>query len=678
MIGPDGSEIGVVGPSAEDSELAKEYWKQYEYARKFDEGARKDYAFCRRYARGDSSYDVSVNLIGTYIDILVSFLYARNPDLNVGVADSAGEQRKAEMKLLAKTMTVVLSRAWKDATMRRQAERWLRSALTVGIGWMKTGWQEEFESDPVIIERKRDIQENLAKIRELQNRVNDGDAPPETEEELAAQLKGLEGHAEKLIYRGIFIDLVPAEDIQVSLDVANIVDCESASWIAHRNYMMLSDAKAYLPDITEDEWGAIPRYHAVKPVDMEDSQRSKSGHVDKSISSTDADRFSSGSSPNSATSSTKYNEFVCVIEMWRGDTNMVCELLEGLNRFASPPAVPNAGSTRFYPFVPLALHEVDGERHPQSLVMRSYKLMDEYNRTRDKYKSLRQGMKPKMAFDARIMSVKDMEKLMMGSTGEYVPVKPAVDEGTVQGAIFQVPMPKIDPALFDLMPIKTELESLWGIQEALSSSISVAKTATEAEIQQAGTNARTGAMRERMENQLTVVSQYHAQITIQKYELVDVRDIAGPEAIWPEDIEVEDLDLLLSVEIAAGSTGKPNTSAQREAWAATAGVIRETIIEVGRLRQTSPLDIADCLIEVLRETIIRAGDESLDLDRFLPPIGQPVMLIDPQTLQPVAAYPAPMEEQQGGGNMGAPGGELPMEQDPADQVAPTGLPDQIA
>jgi hypothetical protein len=279
-----------------------------------------------------------------------------------------------------------------------------------------------------------------------------------------------------------------------------------------------------------------------------------------------------------------------------------------------------------------------------------------------------------------MMGPQEMQKLMQGTTGEYIPVKPAVAEATVQQSIFEVPYPRIDPGLFDLMPIKTELEALWGIQEALSSTITVAKTATEAEIQQAGTNARTGAMRERMEQQLSAIAKYHSQIAIQKYKLAEVRDIAGPEAIWLDGIEVEDLDVLLSVEIAAGSTGKPNTSAQREAWAATAEVIVNTITQVATLRQTSPLDQANCLIEVMRETVMRAGDESLDLDRFIPPVGEPMQLMDIMTGQMVLAYPAP---QQPGMAPGAAPGMAPAglpaagEDDAGAAVSPTDLPPGI-
>ena len=672
------AEAGTDQPAATENPLAKKYWQEYAYARTFDEGARKDYAFCRRYARGDSSYDVSVNLLGTYIDILVAFLYARDPDISVAVSDSVGESRKSEYRLLANTMQVVLSRAWKDAGMRRQAERWLRSSLTTAIGWIKTGWQEVYDTDPEMAERKRDIQENVARINELRTRIDEGvDDIEEAEAELQSMTQGLEAHVEKLVYRGLFIDVVPAEDIQVSLDVQNIVDCETASWIAHRSYVQTDLAKAKLPHLTEDQWSKVPRYHAIQPVDVADNQR-KSAHIDTAISHKDADRFGNGASPNSSSATSKFNEFVLIVEMWRGDTNQVCELIEGLEDFASKPAAPNVGTTRFYPFFPLALHEVDGERHPQSLVMRSYKLMDEYHRTRDKFKALRQSIRPRMAFDARLIKPEDTDKVVGGMTGEFVPVRPAVDGATVQQALFEIPVPRIDPSLFDLMPIKTELEALWGIQEALSSTVQVAKTATEAEIQQAGTNARTGAMRERMEQMLSQIAHYHGEIVIQKYSLQDAMDIAGREALWPEGLTVEDLDLLVNIQIAAGSTGKPDTSAQREAWAATAGMIEKMIMQVSQLMMSPPEEQARCIVELMKETLVRAGDQNLDIERFIPAPGQPMALIDPVTGMTVLAHPVQQPGMEGGVPAGD-GGSMPAAGDPAaEAVAPVALPDKIA
>ena len=61
----------------------KRWFKRFDAARKFDEQARKQYAIDRRYARGDSGFEVDANVIGTNIDILEAFLYAKNPDIDV-------------------------------------------------------------------------------------------------------------------------------------------------------------------------------------------------------------------------------------------------------------------------------------------------------------------------------------------------------------------------------------------------------------------------------------------------------------------------------------------------------------------------------------------------------------------------------------------------------------------
>ena len=222
---------------------------------------------------------------------------------------------------------------------------------------------------------------------------------------------------------------------------------------------------------------------------------------------------------------------------------------------------------------------------------------------------------------------------------------------------------------------------MWGIQEALTGGIQVAKTATEAEIQQAGTSARTGSMRDTEEDVLTELANYHAEILITKCSLQDAQEIAGDGAVWPQ-IDIDDIDLLLSVEIAAGTTGKPNTTAQREAWAAEMPVIRELMEKIGLLRQSGPIEMADAYEELLRETFVRAGDDRVDVDRFLPPAGAPVQLIDPVTGAPVLAYPSPMAAPGVGGMApgGAPGpmpGVAP-EQALGDAVAPTDLPAALA
>ena len=660
-------------------ERVKCLFEEIDAARDFDDMARKDYAFCRRYARGDSHWEVSTNLIGTYIDIMVSFLYARDPDVAVVVSASVGNARKAEAKTFAKTMEVVLSRQWKDIRVKRAAERWVRSVLTVGIGWLKSGWQETYATDPAILRRKRDIQENLAKISQLNEEINGGaaDDVERRQEELQAQMAGLAAHVEKLVYRGLFVDFVPAEHIVVSTDVQNIIDCESAKWMAHINYITLDDAKTKWPEMTQADWEGVETFHINKPCDMKD--RSKTAAMVDDISPTEADNYRGGTDVRGKVESSKYNRFVQHIELWRGDENLVYDLIRGVKKCLDCDA-PNVGTTRFYPFFPLAFNEVDGERHPQSLVMRSYKLIDEFHRTRSGKAELRRRIKPKMGFDARAHSPQQIRKITQGEYGELIPLKPAVEGASLKDSIWEMQYPRIDGALFETTEIRQELETMCGIQEALSGGIQVAKTATEAEIQQAGTQARTGSMRDRCEGQLTQLSQYHAEILIQKLDLQDAVEIAGPEAIWPQ-VGPEELDLLINIEIAAGTTGKPNTTAQREAWAAEMPVIEKTIMTVGQLLMSPPQEIARCLTELMEETLLRSGDDRVDIERFVPQAGMPAIMIDPATGQPMPAHPAMQGGAPGVGGGTLPG-ELPPGGDPSmpqgEAVAPVQLPPQFA
>ena len=140
----------------------------------------------------------------------------------------------------------------------------------------------------------------------------------------------------------------------------------------------------------------------------------------------------------------------------------------------------------------------------------------------------------------------------------------------------------------------------------------------------------------------------HAEHTIavakaRKHEVVekpmaltldDAKEIAGAKAVWPK-ISVDDLDLMLQIEIAAGTTGRPNTTAQREAWAAEMPVIQGMAMQIGGLLKSSPQEIARVLEEMVKETMVRSGDDNVEIERFIPQAGQPMLLVDPQTGTPV-------------------------------------------
>lgn len=670
----------AVTPDAQEQQAVTKLLADIKAERAFDKNARKEYAFCRRYARGDSSFTTSVNLIGTYIDILVAFLYARDPDVDCSPAESVGPSRLEDIKLFSKTLGIVVSRLWRQGKMKRQAKRWIRSSLTVGIGWLKVGWQERYETDPQMVNRRRDVQDNLARIAAKRREMAEGGPSyatiEEDEQELNAELKALEANIEKLVYRGLFIDFVPAEDIQVSLNVQNIVDCDVADRISHRTYMTVDAAKAKYKRVPQDRWAAVQKYRACQPTDIKD----RTGLNATAAISPDLDENSADSyvSYQQGSTGSDVTTFVCVWECWDQLKNQIFPVTQGLDMYLAQPDVPNVVTSRFYPFFPVALNEVDGERHPQSLVSRSYQIMDDYNRARSGKSAMRARIKPGIIFDARKMSRTQVEKVTGSTYGENIPLKPTGD-AKLSDSFAEKPISTVDNSVFDVQDLRVELETLWGIQEALSAGITVPKTATEAEIQNTGTQARTGAMRDSEESVFAEIAVYTAEIALGKLSLEDVQGIAGPEAFWPEDIGAEELDVLVNVEIRAGSTGKPNTVREREAWGATMPIVRDTILEVAKLRNANPLDTANCLEKLAQETLTRTG-ERISVADFMPKPGQPIQLVDPATGQPVLAYPATDQASaatvgQATASGGTAGVSLPPPPvDPAAVAAPSELP----
>jgi hypothetical protein len=725
-------------PQAKAQECAdvKQWFKKIERARKFDENSRKQYAKDRRYARGDSgTFEVDVPIAASYIQVLQTFLYARDPDLDVLPAAStepppadevarmarqrlqqdpateaqlhqigdqaaagatqqkasmvaqltpiathaiqqnggqlpdvsklpqvpqppdpqqAGEaairgkfdelvksatsklaepyqKRRDDAKQFGTTLELVISRLWKKAKLKEQAEPYVASALTIGIGWLKASWQERRGRDPVIQNQINDLQDNLRRVAMMRAALAEGDVADVDAQkaDIEQEMQGLEAKVEVVLARGLAIDFVNAEDIQVAMNVRNVSCYKDAPWIAHRTFAPVDDAKVMCPGAAK-RMDKATLYTARKPVDPAET-RDVGSMAD--VTPTDADAFTKGAGGSLTIAE---DGDVCIWEIWNRDSNMVITLIEGLDCYAVEPYAPQPGTTRFYPFFQFTIGMVDGERHPRSLITRSQRLLDEYNRTRSNFAEHRRRIKPKTAFDSSNIDEEQATKIESGGIQEMVGIKPLRPGTPMQNLLAPISYAPIDPALYDTAPIRAELEMIWGVQEALSSSIQTAKTATEAEIQDSGTKSRTSYMRDGLDMSMGELAEYTAEVAIQMMTRDDAVQIAGPYALWPEGIGIDDIDSLVTVDIRAGSSGKPDTARQRQAWATAFPLIQNAILQVGQLRKSTPEDVADCVEELIGETLERMGDR-LDPARFLPSVPDASVA----STSPAASAPAP-------------------------------------
>jgi hypothetical protein len=225
-----------------------------------------------------------------------------------------------------------------------------------------------------------------------------------------------------------------------------------------------------------------------------------------------------------------------------------------------------------------------------------------------------------------------------------VGIQPTNPKGDLRGMVVPLTYAALDAALYDRSRIIMEFERIWGIQEAQAGSIQTEKTATEAEIQQSGFQARSGGRRDLLESALQDLAQYTAEVARAHLDAEDVRGMAGDDALWPAYTGPDDLATMVNVEIRAGSSGKPNTTAERNAWASQLPILQQGIVQIGQLRMSTPADIADCLEKLLRITADRSGDR-LDVDGLIPKAGPaPVPGMVPPGADPSAPAGAPTEQ----------------------------------
>jgi hypothetical protein len=688
-------------------------WTQrIDTARKFDKEARKEYARCRRYARGDSGFEVDANLIGTYIDITESFLYARNPDVDVRPAPTASvpsddaiqdaaeasakvppeamqaieaeaiaaikagtpieqavgsaraaqafaqrmavskqadairdayNKRRADHKAVAETLEIVISRLWHDANMKRHGRKWVRSALTTAVGILKCTWQERTAPSPETKQRIQDLQGAIQRAAALRQELNEDQGADQdaTIAEYQRQLESLQAQVEQIVARGFVIEIVEPENLDVppGYDLGDYLD---APWLAERIPMLLEDAKAEF-ELSEEDCRAATRY-APKPIE---TVKRESASIDEKIDAADADRFASADGAalqnNNSIEWNSENGGAWVIcrEIWDASSNSVLTMINGIKHWVKPCWYPKP-TTRFYPYFLLLLNEVDGQRHPQSLVTRSMKLVDEYNRIGSAEAEHRRRSLPGILYHAGMVDSETMNNIVRSTTGEYTGIKTTQMVKDVRGLFVPKPYAPVDIALYDRTRIINELERLWGVQEALAGAVAVKKTATEAQIQNGGFQARTGGRSDLVETVLTECALYTAEVAHAHMDADDARAIAGPNAMWPEYQGPQDLAAMVVVYIRAGSSGKPDTAAEAQSWATQLPILKELVVTVGQLRQSSPLDIADSLEKLAQVTAERSGDR-IDIDQLMPKAGQPIIPAAPApgAPPPPGASPAP-------------------------------------
>jgi hypothetical protein len=622
MQGGDAESQRGEKPERDPKEEARvrKLWKEWERGRKFDENFRKQVAIDRQYAAGtsDLSWAVTTNLIGAFIDILVALLYARDPDVSVKKSPQVDDSGTEQMEAFALTAQIIISHLWKKGKLKRAARKKVRSILSTGEGWLKVNLLSEKQPQPETEKALNDAQETYRRVKAQIALMEDPDGKSEEElegerEEKEALIAELEGKLELAVNKMLAIDFVRTERIQVSTDIESIEDYLDAGWIGDESFINEEDALERFPRLHPDELKTATKYYQNQPKEL--TTRENSNALPQgTMTAESAQTFSpSQSGP-------EQEGFVHVVEIWDRRDKHIRTLIEGVHAWPKEPFVPPYPTSRFYPYFYTAFYEVDGQRHAQSLSWRLYKLQDEYSATRSNFRLTRERSIPGVFFNATMLDDTEARKIEGSKTQEFTALKLSDPSIPLESAFAAKPVQGIDPRLYDPTYILSDMERISGVQEALSAAINKPgnpSTATEASIQQQGTNARTSSDRDYLEDTLTEIAQYTLEQSLQCITGQEAARIAGVKAFWPHGMSIEDLFTMAEVGIQAGSTGKPKAPADQQVWATLLPLIKETLVEIRQALANGDDSTVQVLTELIKETMKRLGDET-DPDRFIP------------------------------------------------------------
>lgn len=586
----------------------------------------------RNYADGDVQGDkedglVRVNLVGSMLDTIQPAIYAKAPEITVEVDDRIDTESYPMLGKFAKTVENALNVFLvKDAKLKKRGKAAVRSSLTSTIGFFKVIYQREKKDDPQIKNRINDTQDNVDRIKALieETKAEGGECAEHNAKiyELNQQLKGLGSQIEVVVSEGLVVDIVPPEDVIV-LDAScrDVDEFMQATEIAQRIKMTVGAFKTQFKK-------SPPQGHKTYVLtDNTDDAAANEKSVDED------------------------DKIICVYEVWSLNDLTVYTLLEGVHEYIRPPYQPKALGEQWYPFFGLQLRRVEGKKYPRSMVEQIIELADEYNTRRTNASEHRRKNLPVRVFNkSGGITDEEITKLNGRTIGTDIVGITSDTQRPLQDQMASLDEIPYNPQMYDTSDILFDMEKVAGVQDAASGSIRVAKTATEAEIASAGQQGRTGEALDVIEDCLTDIAIYSAQLLLQNVPAEVIKARFGAESVWPE-LDKKTLFSMVNIGIRAGSTSKPNKMRERDQWIQMLPEIQKALETLIAAKEAGNTQLEEVTINLLDETFKRF-DEKLDAKAMLGLVddegnaleGNQAPQIPPQVKQAMEATKMQLEE----------------------------------
>jgi hypothetical protein len=463
------------------------------------------------------------------------------------VADfQQGMQRRQQIDKIGKTLEILYAQAMREqkpVDFKTGMKMMVRRACTTGVGYVEIGFQREYGPRPGMTEKLADARARLDHLTALSNQVLDSENPvsPDDPEitELQLAVEALQNEPEIVLREGLIFDYPQATRV-----IPDKLCRELVGFIGSRH---LTLEYMYTCDQVKEVFG----------VDLEKNYTSYSHTGISSDDKSDSPNYVKDEENEIAPTTDKGNGLVCVWKHYDKPSGLCYYVCDGYDKFLRKPASPDVFVEDFWPVYALTFNAVESENSlfPPSDVRLLWSQQQDYNGARQGQREHRQAARPRWVYPNGVFEEEDVTALKTQEPFDAIGIN-LPDQADIAKILQAVPVPGVDPNLYETGQIFTDIQLVVGSSESTFGGTSQA-TATESAIAANSTQSNDQASTDDLDAFLTVLARSSGQILLKEMSEEQVKTIVGPGALWPH-LTLSDIASELYLEVEAGSSGKPN------------------------------------------------------------------------------------------------------------------------
>ena len=465
----------------------------------------------------------------------------------------------------------------------------VRRALTVGVAYVKLGFERVMQKRPDVIAKLSDINERLGTLERLAADIADDESDPDSAEaeQLRLMILDLQNEQEFIAHEGLTFDYPSSFSIIPDTKCIHLRGFLGSDWVAEEYILSPNEVKEiYGKDVGKN-------YTSYSRPDGGMNAGARAGLMQLG--------------PNDKEKGTGDDKQCCCIwEIYNRKDGLVYIVCDGYVDFLREPSAPDTPLERFWPWFTLTFNETDHEDDifPPSDVRLMKDMQLDYNSSRQGLREHRRAARPKTVVAAGALDAEDVEKLESHPSNAILELNGLQPGQKVADLLQAFTGPEINPTLYDVSPYFEDTLRVVGFQEANMGGTN-SDSATQSQIAEASRTTTMDSNVDDLDDLLTHLAKYGGQLLFSNVNEATVKRIVGPGAVWP-DLTRQQIAEEVWLEIEAGSSGNPNQAQQ----IANAQKIYPLVMQIPNIDP-----------EFLARDLLHRLDDKLDLtDAFKSPL----------------------------------------------------------